>query len=93
MLFKGACALASQIVVHGDGRSYCAALITLDEDALRQWAEHRGVTGDYAELTRHPDVQAEVGRGVDALNARLNRWETIKTFRILDRDLRSRTAS
>ena len=24
---------------------------------------------------------------VDAMNSRLNRWETIKTFRILDRDL------
>ena len=34
VLFKGACALASQIVVLGDGRGYCTALITLDEDAL-----------------------------------------------------------
>jgi long-chain acyl-CoA synthetase len=87
VLFKGACALASQIVVHGDGRSYCTALITLDEDALTQWAAHRNVTATYAELTRNPDVQAEVAAAVDAVNARLNRWETIKTFRILDRDL------
>jgi len=87
VLFKGACALASQIVVHGDGRSYCTALITLDEDALTQWAAHRNVTATYAELTRNPDVQAEVAAAVDAVNARLNRWETIKAFRILDRDL------
>ncbi len=87
ILFKGSCALASQIVVLGDGHSYCAALITLDEDALRQWAAHHGVSGDYAELTRRDDVRAEVSAAVDAMNARLNRWETIKTFRILDRDL------
>ena len=62
-LFKGVCALASQIVVHGDGRNYCTALVTLDPDALTQWAAHRGVAGDYAELSQHPDVHAEVGDG------------------------------
>jgi long-chain acyl-CoA synthetase len=87
VLFKGACALASQIVVLGDGRGYCTALITLDEDALTQWAKHRSVSGSYDELTRHDKVQAEVAAAIDSVNARLNRWETIKTFRILDRDL------
>jgi len=87
VLFKGACALASQIVVLGDGRSYCAALVTLDEDALAAWAAHRGITSSYAELTRHPDVQAEVGAAINAVNARLNRWETVKQWRVLDRDL------
>jgi long-chain acyl-CoA synthetase len=87
VLFKGSCALASQIVVLGDGRGYCTALITLDEDAVTQWAKHRSVTGTYAELTGHDEVQAEVAAAIDSVNARLNRWETIKTFRILDRDL------
>ncbi len=87
VLFKGACALASQIVVHGDGRNYITALVTLDEDALTAWAAHRGVTASYADLTRHPDVQAEVSAAVDGVNAKLNRWETVKAFRILDRDL------
>ena len=86
-LFKGSCALASQIVVHGDGRNYITALVTLDVDALNAWAAHRNVTADYAELTRNPDVQAEVSTAIDGVNAQLNRWETVKTFRILDRDL------
>jgi long-chain acyl-CoA synthetase len=87
VLFKGACTLASQIVVLGDGRSYCAALVTLDEDAVAAWAAHRGITSSYAELTRHLDVQAEVGAAIDGVNARLNRWETVKQWRVLDRDL------
>jgi long-chain acyl-CoA synthetase len=87
VLFKGSCALASQIVVLGDGRSYCTALITLDPDALQQWADHHGVTGSYAELTRDPGVENEIAAAVDAMNARLNRWETIKTYRVLDHDL------
>jgi long-chain acyl-CoA synthetase len=87
VLFKGASALASQIVVIGDGRSYCSALITLDEDALNQWAARHGVSGSYAELARNHDVLAEVQAAVDDVNGKLNRWETLKTFRVLDRDL------
>ena len=87
VLFKGECALASQIVVHGDGRQYCTALVTLDPDALTQWAHHRGLDGDYAALSQHPDVRAEVARAIDVVNAKVNRWETIKDFRVLDHDL------
>jgi long-chain acyl-CoA synthetase len=87
VLFKGSCALASQIVVLGDGHSFCTALITLDPDSLEQWAKHRGITADYAELSRNSDVEAEIAAAVEGVNKRLNRWETIKVFRILDRDL------
>ncbi|HEU4910850.1 MAG TPA: long-chain fatty acid--CoA ligase [Actinomycetes bacterium] len=87
VLFKGACALASQIVVHGDGRNYCTALVTLDPDALTQWAAHRGVQGDYATLTAHSDVRAEVAAAIEHVNEKVNRWETVKDFRILDHDL------
>lgn len=87
VIFKGACALASQIVVHGDGRHYVTALVTLDVDALTQWATHRGVEGGYAELSQHADVRFEVASAIDLVNARVNRWETIKEFRVLDHDL------
>ncbi|MGH8893970.1 MAG: AMP-dependent synthetase/ligase [Actinomycetes bacterium] len=87
VVFKGACALASQIVVHGDGRNYCTALVTLDPDALTQWAAHRGISGDYAALSQHADVGAEVAAAIDQVNAKVNRWETVKDFRILDHDL------
>ncbi len=87
VLFKGACALASQIVVHGDGRHYVTALVTLDVDALTQWATHRGVDGAYAELSQHADVRSEVSSAIKQVNSRVNRWETIKDFRVLDHDL------
>jgi long-chain acyl-CoA synthetase len=87
VLFKGRCALASQIVVHGDGRNYVTALVTLDPDALSQWAAHRSVPGDYATLTQHDAVRAEVEAAVAHVNSIVNRWETIKDFRILDHDL------
>jgi long-chain acyl-CoA synthetase len=87
VLFKAVCPLASQIAVHGDGRKYCTALITLDADALGQWAHANGIADtDYATLTRRDDVRAHVAARVKELNERLNRWETIKDFRILDHD-------
>ena len=88
IVFKAVCPLASQMVVHADGRNYATALIALDPEALAQWAQAHGITEtDYAELTRRPEVHAYIQECVDELNGRLNRWETIKAFRILDHDL------
>jgi len=86
--FKGICPLASQIVVHGDGRKYISALIDLDPDAVAGWAVRHGL-GDteYAEITRSPQLTEAVGACVDQLNATLAPWETIKKFLILDHHL------
>ncbi len=88
VIFKAVCPYASQIVVHGDKRSYCTALITLDPDAMQTWAEHHGHAGEsYEQLVALPEVRQMVEHYVDELNARLERWETIKKFEILPKDL------
>jgi long-chain acyl-CoA synthetase len=86
--FKGICPLASQIVVHGEGRKYVTALIDLDPDAVRGWAARHGL-GDagYARITRSPQLTKAVGACVEQLNATLAPWETIKKFLILDHHL------
>lgn len=87
-LFKGVCPLASQMVIHGNERSFCTALITLDPDAVTEWAERHEMAGNsYAEIARSPQMRAEIDGYVDELNAKLNRWETIKKFEILEHDL------
>ncbi|SOC49563.1 long-chain acyl-CoA synthetase [Blastococcus aggregatus] len=87
-LFKAVCPLASQMIVHGDGRNYATAIITLDPDALVQWAKAQGLTStDYASLVTEPAVVSYVQECLDEMNARLNRWETIKDFRLLDHDM------
>ncbi|HET9648007.1 MAG TPA: long-chain fatty acid--CoA ligase [Microlunatus sp.] len=86
--FKALCPLASQILVHADQRSYATALIALDPDALTQWSRAQGLAGHtYQTLITDPAVERYVHTCVDQLNQRLNRWETIKDFRILDHDL------
>ena len=85
---KATCPYVSQVIVHGDRRNYCTALITLDEEALTKWAADQGHAGKkYDELVVLPEVNAMVQGYIDQVNAQLARWETLKRFAILPRDL------
>ena len=86
--FKAVCPYASQFLVFGNERNYVVALITLDPDAMAGWAEENGMAGaSYSNLVNSDQVQKMVGEYVDELNSRLNRWETVKKWRLLDHDL------
>jgi long-chain acyl-CoA synthetase len=86
--FKAICPYASQFMVFGNERNYCVALITLDPDAMAGWAEENGMAGaSYTDIVRSDKVREMVGGYVDELNGRLNRWETIKKWQLLDHDL------
>ena len=88
VLLKGISPLVSQILVHAERRSYATALISLDPDALAQWGRARGLdSSDYPSLAGHAAVQDDLRSSIEELNGRLNRWETIKDFRVLDHDM------
>jgi long-chain acyl-CoA synthetase len=87
-VIKAAAPYVSQVVVHGEGRKYITALITLDPDAVRGWAEENGKDANsYADLAQSPDVRKMVEGYVTQANAKLERWETIKRFEILPAEL------
>jgi long-chain acyl-CoA synthetase len=87
-MFKGICPYASQLVVEGDGRNFVTAIVTLDPDAIQGWAEQHGLGGrPYAEIVTSPQAREMVQGYIDQLNEKLNRWEQIKKFIILDHDL------
>jgi long-chain acyl-CoA synthetase len=87
-IFQGVCPYASQLIIEGEGRSFVTALVTLDPDAIQGWAAENRMAGmSYAELVSSPAVRQLVQGYVDQLNAKLNRWETVKKFIILERDL------
>jgi long-chain acyl-CoA synthetase len=87
-MFKGLTPLVSNIVVHGNERNFCSALVCLEADAALAWAAQHGLAGkSYAEIAASPQIQEELQRVFDELNSKLNRWETIKKFCVLDRDL------
>ena len=87
-IFQGVCPYAGQLIVEGEGRSFVTALVTLDPEAIAGWAAENGMDArPYAELVALPEVRQLIQGYIDELNSKLNRWETIKKFIILDRDL------
>jgi long-chain acyl-CoA synthetase len=64
--------LVSHVYVHGDGRSYCVAVITVNE-------------AEAANMCRE-EIQGLVEQAVQKANSRVSSSEQIKRFVILDRD-------
>ncbi len=86
--FKGLCPYVGQLLVHGETRQYVTAIVTLDEEAILPWAEANGMSGaSYTEIVSSIQAREMVQSYIDELNAGLNRWEQIKKFHILGRDL------
>ncbi len=71
--------------VVGDRRNYLAALLTLDPESLPAAAAAAGSPAtDIAAAGRCPQFRAFLEERVDAVNATLARFETIKRFAVLD---------
>jgi long-chain acyl-CoA synthetase len=86
--FKALCPYASQFLVFGAERNFAVALIALDPEAIPGWAAENGLEGkSYAEIVASEEAREMVKGYIDELNAKLNRWETIKKWEILERDL------
>ncbi|MCP2377400.1 AMP-dependent synthetase/ligase [Cutibacterium modestum] len=82
------CPYLSNAVVLGEGHKYAVALLALDKDALMTWGKRHGrPDANYAELSADPRVRRSIQVYVDRANSRLERWETVKKFAILDHDL------
>ncbi|MBP6004731.1 MAG: long-chain fatty acid--CoA ligase [Pyrinomonadaceae bacterium] len=79
--------LISHCFLFGDGRSYCVALITLNEAELTAFARSNGIAAaNISVLIRHETVQAAVDQTVAAANERVSRSEQIKKYTILEHD-------
>ncbi|MGN0039614.1 AMP-dependent synthetase/ligase [Rhodococcus sp. (in: high G+C Gram-positive bacteria)] len=86
--FKGICPYASEIVVYGEGRPYCVALVGLDAETMTEWAGRNGLDGaSFAEISQHEKTRGMISTYIEELNLQLNRWEQVKKFTIIDREL------
>ena len=82
------CPYLSQVIVHADGRKYATALITLDPEAIEDWAKEEGLSySSIAELARSQEVHDLIDGFIAQGNQELERWETIKKFEILATEL------
>ncbi|MFF2698049.1 AMP-dependent synthetase/ligase [Streptomyces cyaneofuscatus] len=86
--FKAVCPFVSNILVHGADRNFCTALIALDGPTILNWAAENGLEGkEYAEVVAAPQTVELIDGYVQRLSEGLQRWQTIKKFRLLPRDL------
>ncbi|MDT0307474.1 long-chain fatty acid--CoA ligase [Streptomyces sp. DSM 44917] len=85
--FKAVCPFVSAMVIVGAGRKFCSALIALDEAAIMSWAQQNEVPGTYAEVVAHERTRALIDGYVQELNGSLQRWQTVKKFQLLPREL------
>jgi long-chain acyl-CoA synthetase len=76
--------LIGQALAVGDRRNYVTALLVLDPETTPPWARAHGIAFDsLADLAVHPEVIAEVERGVAAANSNLSRPERVRRFTLL----------
>ncbi|MDX2086265.1 MAG: long-chain fatty acid--CoA ligase [Kofleriaceae bacterium] len=85
---KASCPFLSQVIVHGDKRNFVTALVTLDEEATMKWAKEKGMNGkSYTEVAQDPEVKAMLTPYFEEVNRSLAKYETVKQFQILPKDL------
>ncbi len=85
---KASCPYISQVVMLGDRRPFCVALVTLNEETTAKWAREQGLdVKGYADLAARPEVKQLIRDGIEAVNAGLASYERIKDFHLLDHDL------
>lgn len=81
--------LVSHAYVHGEGRSYLVALVTLNPVEAEEHARARGISyEDFPGLARTEAMRALVSEIIENANRRVSSSESVKRFIILERDFR-----
>jgi long-chain acyl-CoA synthetase len=79
--------LVSQCMVVGDNQPFIAALVTIDQDALKGWVTNNKKEGaSLADLANDPDLIAVIQTAVDEANKAVSKAESIRKFTILTTD-------
>ena len=86
-LLAAHCSYVSHVVMHGDRRPFCVALIALDETSLREWALDQEIPfTDYADLVHKDAVMALIQPFVDEVNRQLPSFEQVKHFAMMNEE-------
>jgi long-chain acyl-CoA synthetase len=79
--------LVSQCFLYGDGKSYCVALITLNQLEVEAFAKANEIEfANFVELTKNQQIFNSINKTVLKANSKLSSPEQIKKFMILERD-------
>lgn len=79
--------IISQVVMYGDQRPFAVCLLTLNQEYVIQYAQANKILyGEYEELVKNAKIQALVKEAMDAINAQLARYETVKKWIVLPKE-------
>src|SRR5213076_1542519 len=80
--------LISQALVVGDRRPFIAALVTIDPESWPAWLSKNGKPeqSSVGALAADADLTAEIQTAIDEANKAVSKAESIRKFRILERD-------
>ncbi|MBX3160918.1 MAG: long-chain fatty acid--CoA ligase [Deltaproteobacteria bacterium] len=84
---KATCPYISQVIIHGDKRNFVTALVTLDEEATMKWAREKLDGKPYGEVVQSDAAKSLISPYIDEVNKQLAKYETVKQFAILPKDL------
>jgi long-chain acyl-CoA synthetase len=74
----------NQVCVVGDKRKYLSAVVALDEENIRDYADsHQIVYKTISDLVEHPDIKALIDSEVKKRNQGLPSFETLKRVTIV----------
>jgi long-chain acyl-CoA synthetase len=91
-LLKSSSPFISQVVMLGDRRPFCIALITINEETVGKWAKEQGISySGYSDLASKPEVERVLWTEMERVNARLASYEQVKKIAVLPRDFSQET--
>lgn len=74
-----------QVVVFGDGRDFCTALIVPDEHIARRWfTKHNKPTHNYSEMLADEEFKQAVFSDIQKLQAHLAKYERVRRFSFVE---------
>lgn len=80
--------LFGHVVLYGDGKRYLVAGVWPEPSAAAAWLADSGADPEVTDAEAEARLTAELGRRIEAVNASLASYETIKAFRVFfDRPL------
>jgi long-chain acyl-CoA synthetase len=79
----------SQAVVFGEGKDYLSALVTLDQEEVKNFARDNNILyTDFADLTKKQAIIDLIHKEIEKKNKELARVEQIRKFTILEDEFR-----
>ena len=77
----------SQVIVYGDRKPFCVALVVPNRQAAEAFAAQQGLSGlPYAQLLAHPKVHAYFWSIIEAKQRDLPSFEQVKKIALLDQE-------